>query len=179
MIQTAINSDKTTLPFIAGLDEDDEPVFEAIEVEIIDTATGDSSSSEETLQARLLKSPLFARNYAAGDKIEIVNVANAEYRLLQRSGNLAIRVFCREDLDSLGQFLIPAIEKLDGSLDLQNERALVFSIHVSIGFSRIEDILNKASSDYPYMVWYYGNVYDPVDGTTPLGWWDDIDGSNE
>jgi len=52
---------------------------------------------------------------------------------------------------------------------------LVYSIHYSIGFQEIEDTLNGALEDYPYAVWYYGNVYDPEDGTTPIGWWLDID----
>jgi hypothetical protein len=29
--------------------------------------------------------------------------------------------------------------------------------------------------DYPNTIWYYGNVYDPEDGETPLEWWLDFD----
>lgn len=164
--------EQVSLPFIAGLNDEDEPVFEAVEVEIV----GEETVNEKThVIARLLKSPLLARNYAAGDKLKIIDMATAQYELVQRSGNLAIRVFCREDMESLAQTLIPAFEKLDGTLDSHTDRALVFSIHFSIGFTQIEEILNAASADYPYMVWYYGNVYDPEDGTTPLGWWSELE----
>jgi hypothetical protein len=27
---------------------------------------------------------------------------------------------------------------------------------------------------FPDSIWYYGNVYDPEDGVTPLNWWEDI-----
>jgi hypothetical protein len=54
-----------------------------------------------------------------------------------------------------------AIEKLGGSLDLQAERALVYSVHVSLGFTAIESLLNRASEKFSDTVWYYGNVYTP------------------
>ena len=73
------------------------------------------------------------------------------------------------------QNLTSNLEKLGGSLDLQTERALVYSIHVSIGFQTIEKLFNDACGDNPDTVWYYGNVYDPEDGITPLEWWLDFD----
>ena len=130
---------------------------------------------EEQALVKLLRSPLFARNLASGDRVKVLNSATAEYQLEERSGNLSIRVFCKEDINPLAESLTPALEKIDGTLDLQHERALVYSIHYSIGFPEIEDTLNDALEDYPYAVWYYGNVYDPEDGATPIGWWLDID----
>ena len=73
------------------------------------------------------------------------------------------------------ELLAPAIEKLGGCLDLQTDRALVYSIHVSIGFAVIEELLNTAGAEYPDSFWYYGNVYDPDDGTTPMLWWQQFD----
>jgi len=152
----------TVLPFLAGLNDDDQPVFEGLEVSLVET---------DPVVIRLIKSPLFTRNYAAGDKLKVIDADLAQYELLQRSGNLCIRVFCKGDIDALAQFLTPAMEKLDGSLDLETETALVYSIHVSIGFSNIENTLNKACAEHEKTVWYYGNVYDPEDGVTPLDWW--------
>ena len=157
---------QTELPFLAGVDDEGEPIFESLSVTAVD---------EEQGLVRLLRSPLFARNLASGDRIKVINAATAEYRLEERSGNLSIRVFSKEDIDPLAETLTPALEKIDGALDLRHERALVYSIHYSIGFQEIEDTLNDALKDYPYAVWYYGNVYDPEDGTTPIGWWLDID----
>lgn len=153
---------KTELPFLAGFDPAGEPVFENLEVEILDA--GDR-------QLQLLKSPLLVRNLAAGDRVRLIDPAIAKYELIQRSGNLAIRLFRKHQLDVLEEFLTPALEKLDGVLDVSSDRALVYSIHYSIGFSAIEALLNSAVNQFPDTIWYYGNVYDPEDGTTPLEWW--------
>ena len=158
--------DKIELPFLAGLNEAGDPVFESLEVEFL---------ANDPRQVRLLKSPLLVRNLAAGDTVLLTNPDAAEYQLIKRSGNLSIRVFRRNQLQVLEENLTSAIEKLGGSHDLQTDRALVYSIHFSIGFQAIEDVLNEACQDYPDTVWYYGNVYDPEDGTTPLEWWLDFD----
>jgi len=157
--------DTTILPFLAGMNDDNQPVFEGIEVCLVEN---------DPPVVRLLKSPLFTRNYAAGDKLEVIDADLAQYELLQRSGNLCIRVFCQGNITALAEFLTPAMEKLEGSLDLETDGALVYSIHVSIGFSNIEALLDKACTDHEKTVWYYGNVYDPEDGVTPLGWWTSI-----
>lgn len=154
------------LPFLAGIDPGGDPVFENLTVTVVDASD---------YQVQLVKSPLLVRNLAAGDKIKLVDPTAGNYELLQRSGNLAIRVFRRHQLDVVEEYLTPAIEKLDGALDINSERALVYSIHYSIGFTVIEELLNKASSTFPDTIWYYGNVYDPEDGTTPLQWWLEID----
>ena len=60
-------------------------------------------------------------------------------------------------------------------MDLQTPRALVYTIHVSIGFKTIESMLDETCKDYTEVVWYYGNIYDPEDGITPLEWWLDFD----
>ncbi len=160
------NTEKLELPFLAGVNDNGEPVFESLEVELL---------PDNPRHARLMKSPVLTRNLAAGDTIKLVNPDTAEYELVARSGNLSVRVFGREELNELEQTLSSAIEKLGGSLDRQTDRALVYSIHVSIGFQAIEELLDRACRDYPETVWYYGNVYDPEDGITPLEWWLDFD----
>jgi hypothetical protein len=154
------------LPFFAGVDPGGEPVYENLIVTVVDP---------NDYQVQLLRSPLLVRNLAAGDKIKLIDPASAKYELLQRSGNLAIRLFRRHQLDKLEEFLTPAMEKLGAVLDVQSERALVYSIHYTIGFGSIEELLNRASNTFADTVWYYGNVYDPEDGVTPLQWWLDID----
>ena len=160
------NNEKTELPFLAGVNGTGEPVFESLEVELL---------PDSPQYARIMKSPLFTRNIAAGDTIKLINPDTAEYELVSRSGNLCVRVFTKDNLSKLEQTLTSEIEKLGGSLDQQTERALVYSIHVSIGFQTIEQRLENAFRDYPDCVWYYGNVYDPEDGITPLEWWLDFD----
>ena len=157
---------KTNMPFLAGIDDAGQPVFESLEVELLD---------QDTAHIRLLKSPLFVRNLAAGDKLRVIDSNSAEYELVQRSGNLSVRAFRTYQLEALSEVFTPTIEKLGGSLDLQTDRALVYSIHFSIGFSTIEKLLDTVSAEYPDTFWYYGNVYDPDDGTTPMLWWEEFE----
>lgn len=160
------NAGKTELPFLAGIDSNGEPVFESLELELVE---------DNPQHARLMKSPVLTRNLAAGDTVKLINPDTAEYELVARSGNLALRVFGRDDLEKLEESLTPQIEKLGGALDTQTDRALVYSIHVSIGFNTIEEIFDVCCEEYPETVWYYGNVYDPEDGVTPLEWWLEFD----
>lgn len=155
----------TEIAFLAGVTADEQPVFESLQVEIV-------NANEDTV--RLSKSPLFVRNLASGDLIKLINPAIGEYEIERRSGNLSIRVFRKHGITAVADFLTPALEKLGGSLDLQTESAMSYSIHFSIGFTQIEDLLNTCCGKFVDTVWYYGNVYDPKDGTTPLLWWQEF-----
>lgn len=121
----------------------------------------------------LVKSPAFIKGLAKGDQISL-SKKDKSFELLKRFGNLCIRIFAREDIKQLAEDITPLFEKLGGELDHQNERMLVFSIHVSCGFTEIEKILDDHVGEETESSWMYGNVYDPKDGTTPLDWWEDI-----
>ncbi|WP_105102530.1 DUF4265 domain-containing protein [Microbulbifer pacificus] len=152
------------IELFAGTNPDGEPVVERLQVRVND---------DDSVQ--LVRSPAFIKGIASGDTIKI-NRKDPEkpgFDLIKRSGNLAVRVFCRGDSTWLSDQLTPQIEKLGGELDMESPRLLVYSIHVSCGFEEIEKILNGAC-DGANSVWYYGNVYDPEDGQTPLNWWQDI-----
>ncbi|MEM7283692.1 MAG: DUF4265 domain-containing protein [Pseudomonadota bacterium] len=159
------NAATIELPFLAGLNNDGQPVFESLQAEFL---------PQDSSRVRLLRSPLFARNLAAGDTLRLINPDAAEYELERRSGNLCVRLFRREGVDEVDNFLTPAIEKLGGERDLGEESAIVYSIHVSIGFNTIEQLFDKACQKFSGTVWYYGNVYDPEDGETPMHWWDEF-----
>ena len=160
------NPDKTELPFLAGIKSNGEPVFESLNVEFI---------TDTPHHFRLMESPLLTRNLASGDVMRLINPDRAEYELLTRSGNVCIRLFGNEELIDIEQRLTPEFEKIGGGLDVKTTRGLVYTIHVSIGFKAIESLLNETCKDYPEVVWYYGNIYDAEDGTTPLEWWLDFD----
>lgn len=121
----------------------------------------------------LLRSPAFIKGLAKGDLIKL-NREDRAFELVKRSGNLCIRVFAREDIEQLAEDMTPLIEKLGGELDMETERMLVYSIHVSCGFEKIEKILSDHVGEETESAWLYGNVYDPADGVTPLNWWQDI-----
>ncbi|MDR3659728.1 MAG: hypothetical protein P4L86_04845, partial [Mycobacterium sp.] len=63
---------------------------------------------------------------------------------------------------------------LDGKLESANEWLLVYTIPVSSTFAKIEGVMAYAQQKFPGCRWFYGNVYDPKDGTTPLNWWVDL-----
>lgn len=152
-----------TIELLAGYDAADKPVVERMQVKL---------TPEGNFQ--LVRSPAFIRGLASGDIIKL-DAEGQQFEIVQRSGNLTIAVYSRADIRSLSEALTPELEKMGGSLDIETPRMLVYSIHVSLGFKAIEELLNKhlkaAAGD---AVWQYGNVYDPADGQTPLNWWLDI-----
>lgn len=122
---------------------------------------------------QLLQSPLFATGVASGDQIEMLNNNPGRFRVHQRSGQLAVRVLSREHIDAIAPELTPAVEKLGGQLDVQSPRALVYSIHVAVGFTEIETVFNRCVGISSDGLWSYGNVYDTATGE-PLGWWESL-----
>ena len=47
----------------------------------------------------------------------------------------------------------------------------MFTVPYRAGFAAIEAALNRYRSAVPKGEWYYANVYDPADDSTPLTWW--------
>jgi hypothetical protein len=158
-------SNALQIPLIAGYNNQGEAIVEQVSAVVIDAILK---------EFRVQKSPAFVRGLAADDRICYPTDDNAGWKLLEHSGNLCIRVFSKHNTDELDQMLTPEIEMIDGKLDLCSPRILVYTIHVSIGFQKIEATLNQVLGNFPDTVWYYGNVYDPEDGVTPLNWWLDI-----
>lgn len=145
----------------AGLDPHGQPILEKLPVRELESGG-----------LQLVQSPAFVKGLASGDVIKFVP-GSREFVIVQHSGNLSVRVFSRTDIQALADRLTEQLEKLGGELDLETPRMLVYSIHVSCGFSVIEDILN-AEVKSGESGWLYGNVYDPADGVTPLNWWQNI-----
>lgn len=149
------------IELFAGLDANGQAIVERLPVRI-----------NEDSSCQLVKSPAFVKGIASGDTIKLTP-GSQNFELIKRSGNLCIRVLSRGNIETLSEALTPEFEKLGGELDTETERFLVLSIHVSCGFSAIEEILNKFV-DGSNSIWLYGNVYDPEDGSTPLNWWQEI-----
>lgn len=61
--------------------------------------------------------------------------------------------------------------RLGGALDGAIERGLMFTVPVSAGFRAGEAVHNVGVAEHPGWEWFFGNVYDPKDGVTPLDWW--------
>lgn len=170
MVESDMQSDTEIieLNLLAGVHPNGQPVLEKVRALIQD---GENSY-------RLLQSPLFVTGAACGDLIEMLNNNPGRFRVKERSGQLAVRVLCRDDISALVEELTPAVEKLDGALDVQTPRALVYSIHVAVGFGEIERVFDAAISKIQAanaqpIQWSYGNVYDPETGE-PLNWWESL-----
>ena len=164
---TAESDTQQEIPMFAGQRPDGESVFENLKV----------CALSEANCYRVLTSPAFSKGLAKGDEIRLLDAGHFE--IIKHSGNLCVRVFARQEIEHLQNELTPAVKDLGGSLDLQNERLLVYSIPVAPGFNKIEACLNRlvygestdTNKSQDNAAWLYGNVYDPSDGTTALNWW--------
>lgn len=150
------------IELFAGLNANGQPMVERLHVRELDNGN-----------FQLVESPAFAKGLAAGDVVKMLSDTR-EFDLVQRSGNLSIRVFTRSDSQALSEALTPELEKLGGELERETPRLLTYAIHVSCGFDLIEAILNRHVGKDGQSMWMYGNVYEPADGVTPLNWWQDL-----
>ena len=156
---------------LAGQDSKGQQVLEKVEVFVL----------EQENHYELKKAPMLVRGLAKGDIIFLDENHAGEFNVVKRSGNLAVRVFRKADIEVLESILTPQVEMHEGTLDIQTNRALSYSLHVNLGFAVVEALFDNAMAAYSDSVWYYGNVYDPADGVTPLNWWDsfwDVDPEN-
>jgi hypothetical protein len=61
-----------------------------------------------------------------------------------------------------------------GSLQCSSSRhgpRLMHGSPLASGFAPIEAAMRRYQAAVPVGEWYYVNVYDPADDTTPLNWW--------
>lgn len=142
--------------------------------------TDDGRSLKEPVHAdklengcyRLLYSPGLVLGIAAGDEFT-VDPGSGAFQVVKRSGNLAIQIFADSIAPHL-QELEKIARSLGGVLDGSIEQGAVLTIPVNASFPVIEKVLTDYCAANEGVEWYYGNVYSPVDGITPLGWWEEI-----
>lgn len=157
-----MTDNSTAIHLMAGQRPDGQLIFE----QVLAKPVGDECYE-------LLTSPLFARGTARGDIVRVLVAGRFEVE--QYGGNLCIRVMARRDLGAIASLLESQFKDLGGQKDFCNDRMAVFSVPVAAGFSVIEDLLNLALKQYgDDAQWLYANVYDPLDGETPLNWWHDF-----
>ena len=118
---------------------------------------------------RLLQSPGLVLGLAADDVFLVQ--PDDTFKLLQRGGNIAIQMFSEHPLDRIEPQVSSELARIGGRLDGKAPNLLVYTVSVKIGFPEIERVLNSVAASFPTIQWYYGNVYDPADGVTPLNWW--------
>ncbi|MBK9579199.1 MAG: DUF4265 domain-containing protein [Fibrobacterota bacterium] len=141
----------------AGRRLDQSPVFEEV-----------LAQSEPEGRFLILRSPGLVQGIAAGDLIMVES--EGRFRVLHRGQNLCIQVFFPEDTSGVFE-IIEAAREIGCALDGEAPQLLVFTIQVSVGFSTVQRVFNELAQMVPGLEWYYGNVYDALDGVTPLNWW--------
>jgi hypothetical protein len=150
----------TTLDLVVQTNPDGTPFFETIFVEQL-----------AANRYRVRVSPGLLQGLAAGDELALTPEEAPGFRVLQRAGNVSVQFFWKGDLAGCAQELTPRVVALGGWLDAQATGLLVFTFPLAVGFPAIERLLGAAEQQYPGCAWMYGNVYDPIDGETPLNWW--------
>jgi hypothetical protein len=121
---------------------------------------------------RLLQSPGLVQGLAADD-IFILEGAGT-YELVRRGGNICIQIYGEPSLAPVEKLASTELAKVGGRLDGEAPRVLVYTVPAAAGFPAIERSLTAIQARFPTIEWYYGNVYDLVDGVTPLNWWLDM-----
>lgn len=155
-------TEQTTIHLLAGRRPDGQIIYE----QVFAQAIGDDCY-------QLMTSPIFARGAARLDIIRLLTAG--QFAVEQHGGNLCIRIFAKQAIASIAQALQAQFSALQGQIDYQNERMIVLSVPVAAGFSEIEKVLNQVLQAHgDNAQWLYANVYDPVDGQTPLNWWHDF-----
>ncbi|MCP3995802.1 MAG: DUF4265 domain-containing protein [bacterium] len=122
---------------------------------------------------RLVYTPGLVEGMAAGDEFETIN-GDLGFRILKRGRNIGVWFFFQsegENKEAPAQHLTEDIVAIGGRCDGGGFTSLVFSIPVSVGFETLEGVLSRASGNILGSTWMYCNIYDVVDGVTPLGWW--------
>ncbi|MCW5803012.1 MAG: DUF4265 domain-containing protein [Deltaproteobacteria bacterium] len=148
----------TTLNVVANISADGVRVFEEVLVE--ETEGGEYV---------LLRSPGLTPGMAAGDQF-LLN-PDQTTRVTHRGRNVCVQIFAAARIDLIETDFAPEFARLGGRLDGKAPKELVYTIPVTAGFRSIEHVLENMLTRYPDAEWYYGNVYDPEDGETPLNWW--------
>lgn len=148
---------RTTITLRCGAARSGRNVYEEVLVE-----QGDQSTYE------VLASPGLVLGIAAGDTIRVEN--QDDFAVVARGGNVCIQVFRGAGVDILEPLSTREVAAIGGRLDGRTDRELVYTVGVSVGFAAIERAMARIMDGFSDCEWYYGNVYDPADGVTPLNW---------
>lgn len=119
---------------------------------------------------RLEHSPGLVLGIAKGDVIKTRSPSHS-YEIVSRSGLIAVQIFLESpvlDRQALTELIETALE---GTIDAVTDKQVVLSVPYARGFQKIEAVLKQIVLGLGNAEWSYGNVYDPIDGVTPLNWW--------
>jgi hypothetical protein len=150
---------ETTVTLFAGLNGNGDSVYEHVLVEPLEDG-----------RYRLLQSPQFVLGIAAGDVFEVIG--DRRPSVTERGGNLCVQVYVHTPVDEVERVAMELLKPLNVRLDGKTAAELVFTIPLVAGnFVPVEAALARLVERCPSIEWFYNNVYDDLDGITPLDWW--------
>ena len=118
---------------------------------------------------RILFSPGFVEDIAAGDVIRVTDKEKGEFEVIEYGGNVSVKI---SDSSSIIEKL-PEIDniftKIGARRDGNLQYVAVWTIPVKSGFKNIEASVAKACELLEDPDWWYGNVYDSENN--PINWW--------
>ncbi|XOV78272.1 MAG: DUF4265 domain-containing protein [Aestuariibacter sp.] len=118
---------------------------------------------------RILYSPGFVEDIAAGDVIRVTDKKKGTFEVVEYGGNVSVKIsdveIIIEKLQILDEILSHVGARRDGNL----KHVAVWTIPVKSGFQNIEAAIAKACELLKEPTWWYGNVYDSQG--SPLNWW--------
>ena len=118
---------------------------------------------------RVMFSPGFVENIAAGDLVRITDEKKGEFEVIKYGGNISVKISdvisIASKLKSIDKVLTQVGARRDGNL----EHVAVWTIPAKNGFKKIEEAIDKACELLQEPTWWYGNVYDAQNN--PLNWW--------
>ncbi|NIB41717.1 DUF4265 domain-containing protein [Pseudomaricurvus alkylphenolicus] len=118
---------------------------------------------------RILYSPGFVEDVAAGDIIRVTDEETGAFEVIEYGGNVSVKIsdtsLIIEKLSKIDQILSKVNARRDGNL----EHVAVWTIPAESGFEAIETSIAKACELLEEPVWWYGNVYDSQNN--PINWW--------
>lgn len=155
---------------------------EHIRIVVSDAATpgAESVPAERTDDGfwRLLHSPLYATEVAAGDVVNILDPEAGRFEIVRRGGKISVQFYLAEHeandckaTAAVAEEVESELATVGGQVDGRTHGLIAFSIPVAAGFTFIENLFERTVRRHPGAEWQYGNVYDPVTGE-PLRWWE-------
>jgi hypothetical protein len=124
---------------------------------------------------RLLYSPGLAYDVAAGDTISVRE--DRSYTVVDRGGNLALRVYAKQPLKGRETELASQLAMFGGVLDGQVSKGLVFTVPAERNFAQVTKAVNAFVAKNSDCIWEYGNAYD--EQGRPLEWCREIVAESE
>lgn len=153
-----INMKRVSLDLLAGKTETGQNVYETLPANHL---------GDDTYQVQV--SPALVLGLARDDIIKL-SLQNGCFTVIHHSGNICVQIYLLNQLENVSDLLDQLLS--EGALfDGISKDILVITYPISRGFSTIEKSVAKIALNLKAQEWFFGNVYDPKDGVTPLEWW--------